>query len=109
MNPTPAALDHLVVVADTLERGAAWVNERLGVAPTGGGGKSAPRNQIIARQTLTANPSFDMFIFGLKEVEWYGPCCPLGCSFSIAFYRSLWLLIFLSTWWRNLSHLRVTE
>ena len=62
MITAPAALDHLVVVADTLERGAAWVNERLGAAPAGGGEKSVPKDQIIARQTLTANLSFDMFI-----------------------------------------------
>lgn len=31
------ALDHLVVAARTLEEGAAWVEERLGVAPAPGG------------------------------------------------------------------------
>jgi hypothetical protein len=33
----PAALDHLVVAADTLDQGEVWVRERLGVAPAGGG------------------------------------------------------------------------
>jgi Glyoxalase-like domain len=32
-----AQLDHLVVVADTLERGAAWCEATLGAAPAGGG------------------------------------------------------------------------
>jgi hypothetical protein len=30
-------IDHLVVAARTLDQGAAWVEERLGVAPAGGG------------------------------------------------------------------------
>ncbi len=33
----PAALDHLVVAADSLEQGASWVEKRLDVAPSGGG------------------------------------------------------------------------
>lgn len=33
----PLAIDHLVVAAATLEEGARWVEERLGVAPVPGG------------------------------------------------------------------------
>ena len=32
-----AMLDHLVVAADTLDQGAAYVRDRLGVSPAGGG------------------------------------------------------------------------
>ncbi len=37
MTGAPASLDHLVVAADGLDRGAAWVEARLGVTPSGGG------------------------------------------------------------------------
>ena len=36
-SPPIAALDHLVVMADTLEQGAAWCRATLGVAPAPGG------------------------------------------------------------------------
>ncbi len=41
MTPPPAVLDHLVVAADTLDQGTAYVHERLGIAPAGGGRHTA--------------------------------------------------------------------
>lgn len=37
MTSPVTALDHIVVAADTLEQGTAYVHERLGMAPAGGG------------------------------------------------------------------------
>lgn len=41
MPPPAAVLDHLVVAADTLDQGTRYVQERLGIAPAGGGSHAA--------------------------------------------------------------------
>ncbi|BBO70442.1 glyoxalase [Desulfosarcina alkanivorans] len=41
MTPPAAMLDHLVVAADTLDQGSAFLQARLGVAPSGGGRHAA--------------------------------------------------------------------
>ena len=46
---TAAAIDHLVIAAETLAEGVAWVEDRLGIACSGGGAHPAmgTHNRLI--------------------------------------------------------------
>ena len=74
------ALDHLVVAAPTLERGVAWVEERLGVPMAGGGAHAgvATHNRLLRLgdcylEVIARNPD-DTPVrkrwFGLDDPRW---------------------------------------
>lgn len=74
------ALDHLVVAAPTLERGVAWVEERLGVPMAGGGAHPgvATHNRLLRLgdcylEVIARNPNDTPLRkrwFGLDEARW---------------------------------------
>lgn len=76
-----ARLDHLVVVADSLEQGMAWCRERLGVEPSGGGvhARMGTHNrllylgpglylEVIAVDPHAGTPEFARW-FGMDDLE----------------------------------------
>jgi hypothetical protein len=65
--PTNAQLDHLVVVARTLEEGVQWCENTLGLTPTAGGEHDnyATHNRIFK----IATPSFGMAYFEIIAIN----------------------------------------
>lgn len=77
---TRLALDHLVVAAPTLERGVAWVEQRLGVSMAGGGAHPgvATHNRLLRLgdcylEVIARNPADTpdrRRWFGLDDARW---------------------------------------